>query len=247
MPPQKERCGYGRVNRQTGNGSRGRCGDRACGDLQPDPEIGSGCLRFVPDQPRCRGHCRDRWPFTLTDENGNRVTDKEVLAKPALVYFGYTYCPDVCPTDVGRNAEAIDILEERGHEVTPVFISVDPRRDTPEVLKEWTDYLHPRMIGLTGTPQELKTVAQEYKTFFQVPDNPADDTYLVDHMTQTYQTLPALVFVEFFSREETPDSIAEPTPCFIDAANETKSTGAFVAPRFTGSARPDARMTNDRW
>lgn len=161
-------------------------------------------------------------PFTLTDENGNRVTDKEVLAKPALVYFGYTYCPDVCPTDVGRNAEAIDILEERGHEVTPVFISVDPRRDTPEVLKEWTDYLHPRMIGLTGTPQELKTVAQEYKTFFQVPDNPADDTYLVDHMTQTYLMLPDLGFVEFFSREETPDAIAERTACFIDAANAAK-------------------------
>lgn len=159
-------------------------------------------------------------PFTLTDENGQRVTDKDVLSKPSLVYFGYTFCPDVCPTDVARNAEAIDILEEQGHEVTPVFISVDPGRDTPDVLKEWTDYLHPRMIGLTGTPEELKAVAQEYKTFFKVPDNPADDTYLVDHMTQTYLMLPDQGFVEFFSREETPDAIAKRTACFIEAAGD---------------------------
>lgn len=157
-------------------------------------------------------------PFTLTDENGSRVTDKDVLSKPSLVYFGYTFCPDVCPTDVARNAEAVDILEEQGRDVTPVFISVDPGRDTPEVLKEWTDFLHPRMIGLTGTAEELKSVAQQYKTFFQVPDNPADDTYLVDHMTQTYLMLPDQGFVEFFSRDATPDEIAARTSCFIDAA-----------------------------
>lgn len=161
-------------------------------------------------------------PFTLTDENGNRVTDKDVLSKPSLVYFGYTFCPDVCPTDVARNAEAVDILEEQGRDVTPVFISVDPGRDTPEVLKEWTDFLHPRMIGLTGTAEELKSVAGQYKTFFQVPDNPADDTYLVDHMTQTYLMLPDQGFVEFFSREASPDEIAARTSCFIDAAEGMK-------------------------
>ncbi len=159
-------------------------------------------------------------PFTLTDENGSRVTDKDVLSKPSLVYFGYTFCPDVCPTDVARNAEAVDILEEQGRDVTPVFISVDPGRDTPEVLKEWTDFLHPRMIGLTGTPEELKKLAQQYKTFFQVPDNPVDDTYMVDHMTQTYLMLPDQGFVEFFSREETSDEIAARTSCFIDAAED---------------------------
>lgn len=161
-------------------------------------------------------------PFTLTDENGSRVTDKDVLSKPSLVYFGYTFCPDVCPTDVARNAEAVDILEEQGRDVTPVFISVDPGRDTPEALKEWTDFLHPRMIGLTGTPEELKGVAQTYKTFFQVPDSPADDTYLVDHMTQTYLMLPDQGFVEFFSREATPDEIAARTSCFIDAAEDMR-------------------------
>ncbi len=158
-------------------------------------------------------------PFTLTDENGRTVTDKEVLSKPSLVYFGFTFCADVCPTDSARNAEAVDILEEQGHEVTPVFISVDPRRDTPEVLKDWTDLMHPKMIGLTGTEAEIRSVAQAYKTFYKVPENPEDDMYEVDHMTQTYLMLPSLGFVEFFNRDETADVVADRTACFIDAAS----------------------------
>ena len=157
-------------------------------------------------------------PFALTDEDGRRVTDKDVLSKPSLVYFGYTSCPDVCPTDIARNAEAVDALEEQGYDVTPVFISVDPRRDTPEVLKEWTGYMHPRMIGLTGTPDELKAVAAEYKTYFNVPDNPTDQNYLVDHMTQTYLMLPKIGFAEFFTRDETAEAVAEKAACFLDAA-----------------------------
>ncbi len=156
-------------------------------------------------------------PFTLMDENGRLVTDADVLSKPALVYFGYTYCPDVCPTDAARNAEAVDVLEEQGYEVTPVFISVDANRDTPEVLKEWTDFMHPRMIGLTGTSDQLKAVAQAYKTFYQVPESPADDTYLVDHMTQTYLMLPGAGFAEIFSHDDSADSVAEKTACFLEA------------------------------
>ncbi len=156
-------------------------------------------------------------PFTLTDENGRQVTEADVLAGPALVYFGFTYCPDVCPTDLARNAEAVDVLEEQGYEVTPVMISVDPGRDTPEVLKEWTDYLHPRMIGLTGTPEQLQAVAKTYKTYFQAPEDTSDDTYLVDHMTQTYLMLPGRGFADFFSRDDSADIVAERTACFIDA------------------------------
>ena len=71
------------------------------------------------------------------------VTEKEVLEKPALVYFGYTFCPDVCPTDMARNAEAVDAVEEKGFDVVPVFISVDPKRDTPAALKEWAGFMRP--------------------------------------------------------------------------------------------------------
>jgi protein SCO1/2 len=156
-------------------------------------------------------------PFTLIDEDGRAVTEADVLAKPALVYFGYTYCPDVCPVDVARNAGAVDVLEEKGYEVTPVFISVDPRRDTPEVLKEWTGYLHPRMIGLTGSEEQIKAVAQAYKTYFKVPDDAEGDAYLVDHMTQTYMMVPQVGFVEFFNRDESADAVAERAACFLDA------------------------------
>lgn len=159
-------------------------------------------------------------PFTLTDENGRRVTDKDVLSGPSLVYFGYTFCPDVCPIDTARNAEAVDALEENGYDVTPVFISVDPSRDTPEVLKAWTDYVHPRMIGLTGSPEEIAAVAKEYRTYYKVPENPTDDYYIVDHMTQTYLMLPGYGFVDFFTRDDTPEKIAERTACYIDAARE---------------------------
>lgn len=155
-------------------------------------------------------------PFTLTDENGRTVTDAEVLSRPSLVYFGYTFCPDVCPTDTVRNAEAVDVLEEMGYEVTPVFISVDPYRDTPEVLKEWTDYIHPRMIGLTGTPEQIADVARAYRTYYKVPEDRSDEYYLVDHMTQTYLMLPGHGFVEFFDREMPAEEMASRVACFLE-------------------------------
>lgn len=157
-------------------------------------------------------------PFTLVDETGRTVTEAEVLTGPGLVYFGYTYCPDVCPADIARNAETVDALEEKGYQVTPVFISVDPARDTPEQLAEWTDYMHPRMIGLTGTPEQIQAAAAAYKAFFRVPEAPADDYYLVDHTTYTYFMLPDHGFVEFFNRESEPEAMADRIACFIDAA-----------------------------
>lgn len=155
--------------------------------------------------------------FSLIDENGSNVTDKDVMARPALVYFGYTYCPDICPVDVARNAAAIDVLEERGYDVTAVFVSVDPHRDTPEVLKEWTDLIHPRLVGLTGSDEQIKAVASAYKTFYKTPENTGGDDYLVDHMTQTYLMIPGTGFADFFSREDSADSIADRTACFLDA------------------------------
>ncbi len=174
--------------------------------------------RFAPCRGGAVGGGSIGGPFTLTDENGQRVTDKDVLTGPSLVYFGYTFCPDICPADTARNAEAVDALEEKGYEVTPVFITVDPARDRPEVLKEWTDYIHPRMIGLTGTTEEIAAVAKEYRTYFKVPENPTDEYYVVDHMTQTYLMLPGYGFVDFFTREDSPEDIADRTACYIEAA-----------------------------
>lgn len=156
-------------------------------------------------------------PFTLIDENGATVTDADIITKPTLLYFGYTFCPDVCPTDNARNAEAVDLLEARGYDVTPVFISIDPERDTPEVLKEFTDYMHPRMIGLTGSPEQVKAASTAYRTYYKKQDDGDPDYYLMDHSTFTYLVLPDHGFVEFFRRETTPEQMADTVACFADA------------------------------
>jgi len=156
-------------------------------------------------------------PFTLVSETGETVTSEDVLSQPSLIYFGYTFCPDVCPLDVARNAEAVELLEEQGIEVQPVFITVDPKRDTPEVLAEWTDYMHPRMIGLTGSDAQVKAASQAYRTYFKAqPAAEGDEFYLVDHSTFTYLTLPEHGFVEFFRREMTAEDMAAKTQCFIE-------------------------------
>jgi len=156
-------------------------------------------------------------PFTLVDTNGAAVTEKDVLTKPTLVYFGYSFCPDVCPLDLARNAEAVDVLEERGFDAQPVFISIDPARDTPEVLAEFSRNLHPRMIALTGTDAQVKAASQAYKTYYQKQDS-GDEYYLMDHSTFTYLMLPGAGFADFFRRDDTAEAVADRVACFVTAA-----------------------------
>lgn len=152
-------------------------------------------------------------PFTLVAENGATVTDLDVINKPSLVYFGYTYCPDVCPLDAARNAEAIEVLTERGVDAKPIFITIDPERDTPEVLAEFTDVMHPEMEGLTGTPEQIKAASQAYRTFYKRQPGGGED-YLVDHSTFTYLVLPEAGFVDFFRRDATVEQIADTVACY---------------------------------
>lgn len=156
-------------------------------------------------------------PFTLVGSDGQTVTDAEVLSKPSLVYFGYTFCPDVCPMDMARNVEAVDILEERGFDVVPVFISIDPERDTPDVLADYSENMHPKLIALTGTTEQVKAASNAYKTFYE--KQPAEDEfYLVNHSTFTYLMLPGIGFVDFFRRDLMSDQLAERVTCFLEAA-----------------------------
>lgn len=156
-------------------------------------------------------------PFTLVNQTGATVTDKEVLATPSLVYFGYTFCPDVCPLDNARNAEAVDILAEKGLSATPVFISIDPARDTPDVLADYAAAIHPSMIALTGTADQVKAASLAYKTYYK--QQPAEDEYyLMDHSTFTYLMLPGVGFTEFFDRDITADAMAQQVACFIGAS-----------------------------
>lgn len=154
-------------------------------------------------------------PFELVNAKGETVTDKDVLTSPSLLYFGYTFCPDICPLDNVRNVDAVDLLEEQGRMVTPVFISIDPKRDTPEVVGDFAYNLHERMIGLTGSAAQVKAASQTYKTYYQV--HPAEDEYyLVDHSTFSYLVLPEHGFVQYFRRDIGPEAMAEQIGCFIE-------------------------------
>ena len=158
-------------------------------------------------------------PFTLVDQHGVEVTDRDVIDRPTLIYFGYTFCPDVCPLDTVRNADAVDILQERGREVKPVFISVDPGRDTPEVLAAFAENLHPRMVALGGSEEQVRAASRAYRTFYQKqePEPGSEDYYLIDHSTFSYLMMPDQGFVEFFRRDLGAEQLADAIQCFVDA------------------------------
>ena len=155
-------------------------------------------------------------PFELVDHTGRTVTDAELIDRPTLIYFGYTFCPDVCPWDAARNAQVVDLLAERGMSAQPVFISVDPERDSPEVLARFAGNLHPGMIGLTGSPEQVRDASQAYRTFFQRHED-GGEFYLVDHSTFSYLALPHHGVVEVFRRTQSAEEIAEASACFIEA------------------------------
>lgn len=153
----------------------------------------------------------------LVDESAAPVTEADLFKKPALVYFGYSFCPDVCPLDNVRNAEAMDILSERGIEISSYFISVDPTRDTPAVMAEYTDNIHPDLVGLTGSAEQIAAAAAAYKVVYRSHEDEGE-FYTVDHTTFTYLMLPGGKFADFFKRDDSPDLIAERTACFVQAA-----------------------------
>ncbi len=157
-------------------------------------------------------------PFELVSETGETVTDKDVITGPTIIYFGYTFCPDVCPLDNARNAEAVSILAERGYTVKPVFISIDPERDSPETMREFTDVMHPDMLGLTGSSEQVKAASKAYRTYFKrhEPEEGDEEFYLVDHSTFTYFMQPDVGFVDFFKRDESEVQMADRLQCFLD-------------------------------
>lgn len=129
-------------------------------------------------------------PFALTDQDGNTVKDSDFAGKYRLMYFGYAYCPDVCPVDVQNLMQGLKAFEKQNPEAAaklqPIFISVDPERDTPQVLKQFVGNFHPRLIGLTGSPQAIAAVAKDYAVYYRKAGDPKASDYLVDHSRQTY-------------------------------------------------------------
>lgn len=149
-------------------------------------------------------------PFTLTDHTGKRVTDKDFQGKYMLVYFGYTFCPDVCPTSLSIVGDALDQLSaEELAKVTPVFISVDPERDTPEMMASYVPNFHDKMVGLSGSLDEVKAVARAYKAYYgKVNADDPDGNYTMDHSSITYLMGPDGLYVAHFNHGTEPDVMA---------------------------------------
>jgi protein SCO1/2 len=124
-------------------------------------------------------------PFTLTDQSGRKVTEADFEGKYRIVYFGFTYCPDVCPVDMQVIGQAMRQIEKSDSDLAerlqPIFITVDPERDTPAVLKEYVSSFHPRTIGLTGTPDQIADVAKKHGIFFQKAEEGGASEYQMDH------------------------------------------------------------------
>lgn len=153
-------------------------------------------------------------PFSLVDHTGTLVSDSDVIDRPALIYFGFTYCPDVCHIDNARNVTAVDILAEEGHDVTPIFISVDPGRDTPEVMADYVGGMHPDMIGLTGSEDQVRSAMAAYRVVAnRMDDDP--EFYNISHSVFTYFVTPEDGFVTFFRRDTGPEEMARDVACYL--------------------------------
>ena len=153
----------------------------------------AGCSRGAPSAQRPTPPLAGATiggPFTLTDQNGSTVSDRDFAGKYRIMYFGYTYCPDVCPTDMQHLGAAMRLLDKQdptlSARIVPIFVTVDPERDTPAVLKQFVSAFYPRMVGLTGAPAAIRKVADEYRIFYQKQPATPGGGYLVQHSDYAY-------------------------------------------------------------
>ena len=137
-------------------------------------------------------------PFTLTDQTGKTRTNAEFRGKYMLIYFGYTYCPDFCPTELNTMSEAMGLLGADAAKVQPIFITIDPARDTVEQLKVYAQSFDPRLVALTGTPEQIAVVAKAYRVYYAKAPGAKGGDYLMDHSTFIYLMGPDGAYLTHF-------------------------------------------------
>jgi len=148
-------------------------------------------------------------PFELVDGEGRPVTDEDFRGDYMLVYFGFTYCPDVCPTELQNMSRALEVLGDEAEAVRPVFITVDPERDTPEVMESYVENFHPRMVGLTGSPEQIEKAAKAYRVYYKKAESESASEYLMDHTSIVYLMGPEGEFLRHFSYGTSPEDMAQ--------------------------------------
>jgi cytochrome oxidase Cu insertion factor (SCO1/SenC/PrrC family) len=147
-------------------------------------------------------------PFTLTDQNGKRRSDSEFRGRLMIVYFGYTFCPDVCPTDLMAITQALDALGKDAAGVQPIFITIDPERDN-RAMADYLRAFHPSFIGLTGSPEEIRKVANAYKVFYARVEDPRTGEYSIDHSGVIYLMGREGKYLGFMPPQTAPDRLLE--------------------------------------
>ncbi len=154
--------------------------------------------------------------INLIDENGSFIVFKDLVASFNLVYFGYSFCPDICPIDLGRNVEVNAVLNDKYKKLSTFFVTVDPERDTSDRLKEYTDLLDESLIGLTGSAEQIDIAKKNFMVYSS--KGISDENYLVDHTTFTYLIDGEGNLLRYFKRQDTPSEIKETIECLIEKA-----------------------------
>lgn len=159
-------------------------------------------------------------PFTLTNDDGNKVTEKDFEGQYKLIYFGFTYCPAICPTELQKISQVMRSLDDKNPDISekmqPLFITVDPERDTVDVMNQYVDLFHPKLIGLTGTQPQIDFVKQAYRVFSKKVDDPEQQDYTVDHSSYIYLMGPENTLVSIYRMQDDADYIYDDVIARID-------------------------------
>lgn len=156
-------------------------------------------------------------PFELVNQTGETVTEESWPGQYKFIAFGFTFCPDVCPTELSQMAVTLDLLGEDAAEVQPIFITIDPERDTPEKLDAYVSLFHDRLVGLTGTPEQVAEAAKAYRVYYQKVETEGTDDYLMDHSAFIYLVDPDGTTVEIFPYGTSADDMAATIGNHLDA------------------------------
>ncbi len=154
--------------------------------------------------------------FELVDHTGKTRKSEDFLGQWILLYFGFTHCPDICPEELEKVAEIVDIFEKENRVVQPLFITVDPQRDGVKEVAEYVKEFHPKLIGLTGTEDQIKEACRSYRVYFSPGPADDDDDYIVDHTIIVYLVNPDGEFVDYYGQTKTTEMIVRSLQFHMD-------------------------------
>lgn len=164
---------------------------------------------FAKREPTSVGRALVGGPFELTDHNGRRVTDKAFRGRLMLVYFGFTYCPDICPAGLQVVTAALEDLGAASDRVVPIFVTVDPARDTPEQMKQYISSFHKNFVGLTGSAEDIQKAAKAYRVYYRKVQDESLSDYTMDHTSFLYLMGADGQFITHFPHTIAPEKLAE--------------------------------------